>query len=350
MEEAISIIIPVYNVEEYLPKCIDSVIGQTYKNLEILLINDGSTDGSGGICDHYALKDSRIRVIHQENKGLAAARNVGIGAATSAYIGFVDSDDWINEDMYAFLYALMHEHQADLAICRLRSHFNSGIIDGSTNRLLICDGMTAFKKMVKEVDAYPIGIGVVNKLYKKELLAGLYFPEGRLTEDIYFTPKLLFRCKKCVFQDTAKYNYLQDRPGSIMNSQISSKRVFDELQGYLETERFFIEEKLIEQALIIKEYYLTSLLIFYYQIADSRLEEKEEIQQSLRKNLTKVMDENVLRHFSWKTKTKVYLFSLSPALLQVFREAAKAKRAIQRNFKKMNAKPEQSGAISTVKQ
>ena len=234
MGEKISVIIPVYNVQEYLPKCLDSVIAQTYGNLEILLVNDGSTDQSGEICDRYAQKDSRIHVIHQDNKGLAAARNTGIEAAAGTYIGFVDSDDWIELDMYEFLYDLLHEHQADLAICRLREISSTNLTNYSTGQLLVCDGLTAFKKMILQAHTYPLNIGVVNKLYKKELLTDCTFPVGRLTEDIYFTPKVLYRCRKCVYQDTAKYNYLRERPGSIMNAQLNSRRVFDELEGYLE--------------------------------------------------------------------------------------------------------------------
>ncbi|WP_416145204.1 glycosyltransferase family 2 protein [Planococcus koreensis] len=167
MSETISVIVPVYNVQEYLPKCLDSVIGQTYENLEILLVNDGSTDESAEICDRYARMDGRIHVIHQENQGLAAARNAGLEAAAGMYIGFVDSDDWIDLDMYEFLYRLMHEYRADLAMCRLTEITNTESVDRSTGKLLVCDGLTAVKRIFKRESDYHIGYSVFNKLYKK---------------------------------------------------------------------------------------------------------------------------------------------------------------------------------------
>lgn len=331
MEETISVIVPVYNVEAFLPKCLDSVTGQTYRNLEILLIDDGSTDSSGQICDQYARKDSRIRVIHQENQGLAAARNTGLDEAAGAYVAFVDSDDWIDRDMYEFLYRLMHEHGADLAICRLRRILSSSVVDGSTGELLVCDGLTAFEQMVRGI--YPLGIGVFNKLYKKDLVEGLRFPSGKLIEDLYFTPHVLYRCEKCVYQDTAKYNYLQERPGSIMNAPISSKRVADELQGYLEIERFFKEENLERHASLIKEYHTNSLLDFYYQIQQSDLKEKEAVLEALRLRFRENTDGQGGKAFNRKTRMKVYLFARSPAFYGSLREVAKTARSMRRQLK-----------------
>ena len=117
MDEKISVIVPVYNVEQYLERCVDSIINQTYKNLEILLVNDGSTDNSGQLCDELAKKDDRIRVIHKENGGLSDARNVGIDEAEAELIGFIDSDDYIDEDMYETLYRQLRESNADLSMC-----------------------------------------------------------------------------------------------------------------------------------------------------------------------------------------------------------------------------------------
>ena len=117
MDEKISVIVPVYNVEQYLERCVDSIINQTYKNLEIILVNDGSTDNSGQLCDKLAKKDNRIRVIHKENGGLSDARNVGIDEAKSDLIGFIDSDDYIDEDMYELLINNMKNANADLSMC-----------------------------------------------------------------------------------------------------------------------------------------------------------------------------------------------------------------------------------------
>ena len=116
----ISIIVPVYNVKDYVEKCLDSICGQTYKNLEIVVVDDGSTDGSGEICDTYAQKDPRVKVIHRENRGVSAVRNEGLDIALGEYIGFVDGDDWIDSDMYEFLYELLIVNEADISVC---SHY-----------------------------------------------------------------------------------------------------------------------------------------------------------------------------------------------------------------------------------
>lgn len=113
----ISLIVPVYNVKDYLKTCLQSILEQTYKNLEIILVDDGSDDGSSGICDEYARMDQRIKTIHLPHSGVSAARNAGLAAATGELLGFVDSDDWIDHDMYQYLYALMQEHDADVSAC-----------------------------------------------------------------------------------------------------------------------------------------------------------------------------------------------------------------------------------------
>lgn len=320
MSETISVIIPVYNVQEYLRKCLDSVIGQTYDNLEILLVNDGSTDRSGEICDYYASRDSRIRVIHQQNGGLASARNTGMDAAKGAYIGFVDSDDWIDLDMYEFLYNLLHQHQADLSICRLKEITHAKLINRSTGQLLVCDGLSAVKRIFRRENDFHIGYSVFNKLYKKELLDNLRFPVGRLTEDIYFTPKLMYRCRKCVYQDTAKYNYLKERPGSIMNAAIHSKRVFDELDGYREIERFFCERNVKEYARMVREIYLIKLMYFHYRVASSQGKDEEIILKALKTDFYKEL-EKTQSLLSWSTQLKVFLFKLSPSCYYSARQA-----------------------------
>ena len=146
----ISIIIPVYNVNEYLEKCLCSVCGQTYKNLEIIVVDDGSTDGSGEICDMFAETDSRIKVIHQVNKGQSCARNEGLTIARGEYIGFVDSDDWIDPDMYEFLYHLLVDNDADISVCahyietttRTKVRYSSGTLTSFSSdeaiRALVC--------------------------------------------------------------------------------------------------------------------------------------------------------------------------------------------------------------------
>ena len=127
----ISVVVPVYKVEPYLRKCLDSIVNQTYRDLEIILIDDGSPDNCGRICDEYAERDARIRVVHQENSGLSAARNAGLKLVSGSYIGFVDSDDWIEPDMYSYLLGNALEYQADIAVCsRTEQHMDRTVFRG----------------------------------------------------------------------------------------------------------------------------------------------------------------------------------------------------------------------------
>lgn len=207
----ISIIIPVYNVKEYLEKCLYSVCGQTYKNLEIIVVDDGSTDGSGEMCDMFAETDSRIKVIHQVNKGQSCARNEGLTIARGEYIGFVDSDDWIDSDMYEFLYHLLVDNDADISVCahyietttQTKVRYSSGAFTSFSSdeaiRALIVD---------KRMRNY-----MCDKLFKREALAGIQFPEKQIFEDMAICYRIFYKVQRIVMQDCPKYHYLQ-REGS----------------------------------------------------------------------------------------------------------------------------------------
>lgn len=150
-KDLISVIVPVYKVERYLCRCVDSIIAQTYTNLQIILVDDGSPDGSGAICDDYAAKDPRITVIHKENGGLSDARNAGLGAARGSYIGFVDSDDYISVDMYEKLYKAIVACNADMSVCNFRYVDENGNNMEERNNALpvkdeVIDGMTALRE------------------------------------------------------------------------------------------------------------------------------------------------------------------------------------------------------------
>lgn len=203
----ISVIIPVYNAQAYLRQCVDSVLCQTYPDLEILLIDDGSTDSSGAICDALAAGDSRIRVIHQPNRGVSAARNAGLEAATGELVSFVDADDTLDADMYEFLVRLMEEHDADIAHCAYRH------IVGEEVRL-VHDTRALHPQSREEALRCLVGgrlfVGSLwNKLYRREVLRGLRFDESiKINEDILYNYFAFKRAEKTVFSDTAKYNYI----------------------------------------------------------------------------------------------------------------------------------------------
>lgn len=227
MQERISVIIPVYNVERYLEKCIDSIINQTYKNLEILLINDGSKDKSGEICDEYAKKDSRIKVIHKENSGVADTRNMGLEIATGDYLMFVDSDDYISNTMIQMLYDKMVLENPDMCMCNY--HEVSGdyhIIDKDKNPV-ICektlDNMSdIFEHYMGE--NHSLYVLPVNKLYKRNLFDGIRYKKGMVYEDELLSHHLVGKCKKVSFVNECLYYYVQTQ-GSITRSEFSLKKM-----------------------------------------------------------------------------------------------------------------------------
>lgn len=213
-EKLISVIVPVYNVEKYLPKCIDSILEQTYRNLEILLIDDGSKDSSPQICDEYAEKDSRIRVIHKENGGLSSARNRGLDEAKGDFVGFIDSDDYIQKDMYEYLMSGIEKYDADISICQRIMVKNDKKKPQDREKNEVYDTETAVRKLLNE----DIMNAVWNKLYKKEVVEGIYFPEGRVYESTAVTFQYITRAKKVANLKKSKYYYIM-RDGSIVHDK-----------------------------------------------------------------------------------------------------------------------------------
>lgn len=219
--EKISVIIPVYKVEAYLRKCLDSVVGQTYRNLEIILVDDGSPDNCGAICDEYAAQDQRIQVIHQKNNGVSAARNAGLAAAAGEWIGWVDPDDWIEPDMYEYLLRHVLEHGADIAVCSRSERYRDRSVLRGWEREQILDTEHALELLLKNDVMQNF---LWDKLWRRELFDGLSFPEGRTFEDIALMHRLFMRARQIVCLPEAKYNYLQ-RSGSIVDNRSLENRI-----------------------------------------------------------------------------------------------------------------------------
>lgn len=216
----ISVVIPVYKVEAYLKKCVDSVIAQSYENIEIILVDDCSPDNCPAMCDEYEKADKRIRVIHHsENGGLSCARNSGIEAARGEYIAFVDSDDYINKFMLETLYREISENDCGIAVCGLKYVFENDSIDTSkaepSGERLILSGTEAVKKLFS--DKHSEYVVSCNKLYKRKLFDSIKFPCGKIHEDTFTTYKLFFESERVVYNDVKLYYYLQRR-SSIMHS------------------------------------------------------------------------------------------------------------------------------------
>lgn len=263
MEKLISIIVAVYNIEEYLPRCVDSILSQTYRNLEIILVDDGSMDGSGTICDDYAQKDGRIKVIHKKNGGLSDARNAGLDIASGDYIGFVDGDDWIDEDMYRAMYEACEREKAQVAACRYRQITKSGIIDASADNSVLLSRNEALEVYICGDERYLIYNSVWSKLFSHELIAGMRFPVGKNSEDIMFTTRAFCRMERLAYLDTAYYNYVLDREGSIMNEKAGERRLNDEIPFWRE-QIAYIRAAGMPELSDKAAYHFYRRLLFYY--------------------------------------------------------------------------------------
>lgn len=214
MDELISIIVPVYKVESYLKKCIKSIVNQTYRNIEIILVDDGSPDDCGKICDEFSEQDSRIVVIHKENGGLSDARNAGLDIAKGNYIGFVDSDDWIACDMYEKLLNAIHKYDAEIAICCIKKIRKDKTEVQDIERNIVYSKQKALYELIvdKNVNSF-----AWNKLYKKELFQNLRFPKGRVFEDTLFMYQIFEKANRVVHINEPLYYYLR-RDDSILGT------------------------------------------------------------------------------------------------------------------------------------
>ena len=219
----LSIIVPVYDVERYLPKCMDSILAQTFTDFELILVDDGSPDNCPALCDAAAAKDARIRVIHQKNGGLSAARNAGLDAARGAWIGFVDSDDYIAPEMYEAMYHAVQSTGADLALCDYAEVDETGAPCQSMHIRLEKKDFTG-RDLLKNATDSTIQ-PAWNKLYRRDVFAQLRYPEGKLNEDLFLIPEICLNTQKAVVVPKALYYYVQ-RGGSIMSGN-KTLRHFD---------------------------------------------------------------------------------------------------------------------------
>jgi exopolysaccharide biosynthesis predicted pyruvyltransferase EpsI/GT2 family glycosyltransferase len=312
----ISVIVPVYNVEKYISKCIDSIINQSYKNLEIILVDDGSKDNSGVICDNYALKDKRIKVIHKKNGGLSSARNCGIDAANGDYFGFVDSDDWIDKDMYYSLLDSLIKNESDIAICGYYEYCNNKVRFHSC-----CVGETIYdnkEAMAKLIQDNTFGNFAVNKLYKKQLFKEIRYPVGMNMEDLGTTYKLFSEAKRISVIESPMYYYFVKREGSILTN-ISLKTRFDCFE--LHKLRYNDLVKIYpDQKDILEKYIMNSALYFItdYRKSKNRKNYRNEYRRILaylRSNYKKIKSNPT---FDFRSRIRFGLLCINPSFLNIF--------------------------------
>lgn len=316
MNPILSIIVPVYNVEIYLERCIKSILNQSFKEFELILINDGSTDKSRDICDKYSKLDTRIIVVHQKNLGVSAARNTGLDIARGKYIGFVDADDFIHYSMYKIMIDVIKNTSSDMVVC---------------DYIKVDETYKESEKEIEKVDVESFDKNEVlnklfikgafevmpwNKVYKKSLFCNLRYKVGRVNEDEFLIHEIVYKCKKISIIDSKIYYYMK-RSGSIMNSKFEIRK-FDRLYALSERINFFRERNERELTLKSEEWFVDSFIwnyYFAYQNVENIDKELKEIKKEFNKVFKGLMKN---RRMSNNKKLTLLLFYFSPKLYYYF--------------------------------
>ena len=290
----ISVIVPVYKVEPYLRRCLDSIVNQTYRNLEIILVDDGSPDNCPVICDEYAKKDNRVKVIHQENRGLSAARNAGLDIATGDYIAFVDSDDSIADDMFKEMVAVIERERADIVkcgVCEVKGEKIEKI--AFKNQLYETNQLGGLFEKCRGGMRWSV---VWNGLYRSNLVEDIRFPVGFIHEDNYFSSLIIFRASKIVTIDSVFYNYFHNENGIVANrGRRPLDRVFIRSLLRKEFEKFHFYSRRLERSIATD--------LYHYICGNSYFARPCGIQKDLLKFIFKNLDLRrslVLRYWMWK--------------------------------------------------
>lgn len=265
MNKTITVAVAVYKVEKYLARCVDSILNQTFTDFELLLIDDGSPDSCGEMCDSYALKDERVRVIHQQNEGIARVRKRAVQETESEYITFIDSDDFVNEKYLEILYASLKENDADISMCCFSMFDDTGLPKVDDYNKVSCKVLNGVGALTEMSDFsnndYIKYIVVWNKLIKRSLFDGVVFPDGKLHEDEDATYKLFYKSKKIVVCDAVLYYYYKNNEGIMRSaSNLIKTDVFDVFE---EKVKFFSDKPEFKQVYL-------SLVDMGYEIYNDR--------------------------------------------------------------------------------
>lgn len=325
----ISVIIPIYNVEPYLAECLDSVIHQTYKNLEIILVNDGSTDACPQICEDYAAQDHRIVLIHKKNGGLSDARNAGLAIATGDYISFVDSDDLLSLDFYQILLQTLIENEADIVECDFVK-FEDEL-------------KVAKKDILQEVEIYeteialfqllngPLSIVVWNKIYKRNVVNGIEFPFGKINEDAFWTYKVFAKAKKIAKIPDPLYFYRQQAT-SIMGAGYSLKRL-DGLEGQEEMIEF-IKVNFPNLEYLAIQMFCNASMFHYQQLSKlNHLDPQKKYRKKIYAKVKHFEKWAILKKWHWKEVVWYLLFIYFTSFFMYLRDymEVKAEKFLNKN-------------------
>ena len=313
----ISVIVPVYRVEKYLERCVESILSQTYENLEVILVDDGSPDRCPAICDSYAQKDARVKVIHQENKGLSGARNAGIELAAGEYLAFVDSDDYVSLHFIEALYQLLQETGCAIGQCRFTYVKGEALPEEGNSAFCIYRGESLMEQLYGPEEKATYFVVAWNKLYRAGLFkeTGIRYPEGRIHEDEATTYQLFHAARKLAFLDKAMYGYYTENGGSI-TSVFSAKRL-QWLTAQEERITFFKKngyEKLLPAAY---RKLCDACITFFFRCTE-QVEGAEALKKELRQRLEHYRADgaNFIAALPLKTRMGYELFAMSPGLYE----------------------------------
>ena len=313
----ISVIVPVYRVEEYLERCVESILSQTYENLEVILVDDGSPDRCPAICDAYAGKDARVKVIHQENKGLSGARNAGIELAAGEYLAFVDSDDYVSPHFIEALYQLLQETGCAIGQCRFSYVKGEKLTEEGDSAFCIYRGESLMEQLYGPEEKATYFVVAWNKLYRAELFkkTGIRYPEGRIHEDEATPYRLFHEARKMAFLDKAMYGYYTENGGSI-TSVFSAKR----LQWLTAQEEriAFYKKNGYEKLLPAAYRKLCDACITFFFRCTKQVEGSEALKKELRQRLEHYRADGAdfIAALPLRTRMGYELFAMSPGLYE----------------------------------
>ena len=306
MEDLISVIVPVYNVQEYLKKCIDSIIKQTYKNIEIILVDDGSTDNSGKICDEYKKIDKRIKVIHKENKGLSDARNVGIDIATGKYVTFIDSDDFVSDIYIEYMYSIMKKTNSDIGICKIKVIYDRNIKEQRKIDIepKIYNKIQAFENLL-----YSEGIDVAAnaKIYPKYYFDDIKYPINEKYEDVAIIYKIFEKTTQIAYGNLECYYYYV-RIGSISKSgfnkgELDYLKNTEQMLTYLENNYKELKQA-VTRFRLYSRFRILRILLFS-ETKDEKL--KETMIKDIKKYYKKILKD---KRAPKRDKLAIYFFNM----------------------------------------
>ena len=317
----ISVIIPVYNVERYLERCVNSIINQTYKDLEIILVDDGSSDNSSQMCDDFIKKDSRVRCIHKKNGGLSSARNAGLDIASGEYIGFVDSDDFVEPTMYEKMLDLLISENCDLVECATNFLCRDGQKIFEKKENVVMPGKVALERHLDwkiRGKEYVPQVNVWSKLYKSVFWRERRFPEGKIHEDYFFNCQAFYYANRVGFLQEGLYNYLTYNENSITNAKFSVNDLY--LINQYEFRMDFLkdknEKKLYEMA---KCEYYNLIIGLLWKCRLSSLKEENDIRKKILKNKFDIL----MSRISIKRKIDYLCYFIHPSIWLFMRSRMK---------------------------